>query len=214
MNLKTSDARLILRLFLAGSSAIAAYPLLEYLALAPFGSKWFLATKMVLVMPMLAALAVLVISPFLLFFRRLRQSAVHSFCIAGVVTLGFCVSFNRDDFVRMPAFYRLAKRSVPLVQAIRAYEAQHGQPPPSLAALVPDFLSAVPNTGMGAYPDYKYYTGEEAARYDGNSWILVIPTSRGVLNWDSFMYFPLQNYPKTGYGGVLERIEDWAYVHE
>jgi hypothetical protein len=34
------------------------------------------------------------------------------------------------------------------------------------------------------------------------------------MNWDMFLYFPKQNYPKAGYGGWLERIEDWAYVHE
>jgi len=34
------------------------------------------------------------------------------------------------------------------------------------------------------------------------------------INFDQFMYFPKTTYPKTGDGGVLERIGDWVYVHE
>ena len=56
--------------------------------------------------------------------------------------------------------------------------------------------------------------GEEAHKWDDNSWVLYIDTPSGGINFDMFMYFPNQNSPKTGYGGVLERIGDWAYVHE
>ena len=38
--------------------------------------------------------------------------------------------------------------------------------------------------------------------------------SRGPFNWDLFLYFPNRRYPKSAYGGVLQRIGDWAYVHE
>jgi hypothetical protein len=114
--------------------------------------------------------------------------------------------------IRMSAFHRLADRSTPLVAAIRAYEQKHGSPPESLEALVPEFLPSVPSTGMGAYPEYQYCFAPR--HYGGNPWVLIVPTSSGYLNFDQFMYFPLANYPRTGYGGSLERISDWAYVHE
>jgi hypothetical protein len=38
--------------------------------------------------------------------------------------------------------------------------------------------------------------------------------STAVLNWDTFIYFPNQRYPDVGYGGWIERIDRWAYVHE
>jgi len=28
------------------------------------------------------------------------------------------------------------------------------------------------------------------------------------------LYFPKKDYPEKGYGGSLERVGDWAYVHE
>ena len=65
---------------------------------------------------------------------------------------------------------------------------------------------------MGAYPEYHYSTSSKD--YLGNPWVLTIYTPSGGINFDQFMYFPLTNYPKTGYGGSLERIGDWAYVHE
>ncbi len=41
-----------------------------------------------------------------------------------------------------------------------------------------------------------------------------VQTPLGVLNWDQILYFPNQNYPAKGYGGPIELIDDWAYVHE
>ncbi len=50
--------------------------------------------------------------------------------------------------------------------------------------------------------------------HDNNPWVLIVHTPSGGINFDQFMYFPLQNYPESGYGGWLARIRDWAYVHE
>jgi len=114
----------------------------------------------------------------------------------------------------MHGFGKLAERSAPLVKSIYDYEAKYGNAPENLEALVPEFIPSVPNTGMAAYPDYYYMVGERARKWDGNPWILYVETPSGGINFDKFMYFPNQNYPKRGYGGSLERIEDWAYVHE
>jgi hypothetical protein len=51
------------------------------------------------------------------------------------------------------------------------------------------------------------------ARYEGNSWVLIVQTGVG-WNFDRLMYFPNQRYPEQGYGGRLERLNAWAYVHE
>ena len=67
---------------------------------------------------------------------------------------------------------------------------------------------------MAAYPEYKYLSGEKVKDYDGNPWVLYVFTPSGGINFDQFLYFPLQNYPSHGYGGSLERIGNWAYVHE
>ena len=114
----------------------------------------------------------------------------------------------------MSAFHKLAERSVPLIQAIKEYEIKYDSFPNFLETLVPEFLPSVPQTGMGAYPTYEYMVGVESQKFANNPWCLLIHTSSGILNWDLFIYFPNQEYPKQGYGGVLERVGDWAYVHE
>ncbi|MEO7297856.1 MAG: hypothetical protein ABI042_04690 [Verrucomicrobiota bacterium] len=101
-----------------------------------------------------------------------------------------------------------------MVEAVKKYEQTYGNPPESLEALIPKFLLQVPTTEMGAYPKYEYVVGDQAKRFEGNPWALYVFTPAAGINFDQFMYFPLQNYPKKGYGGWLEQIGDWAYVHE
>lgn len=67
---------------------------------------------------------------------------------------------------------------------------------------------------MRAYPKFEYVAGEKAKSYGDNPWVLYVFTPSGGINFDQFMYFPKQNYPKHGYGGWLERVGEWAYVHE
>lgn len=114
----------------------------------------------------------------------------------------------------MRAFAELAERSKPIVLAIRSYETKYGRPPESLQSLVPEFIATVPGTGIPAYPDYRYYTGGQATHYDGNPWILTVFTPSGFINFDQFMYYPRQNYPSHWGGQRLQRVGDWAYVHE
>ncbi len=116
--------------------------------------------------------------------------------------------------IRREAFLKLAARSQPLVDAIHGYETKHGRPPDTLQSLVPEFLPQVPRTGMGAYPEYHFVAGEAAQRFANNPWALYVPTPSGGINFDQFIYFPLQNYPRRGFGGWLEPVGDWAYVHE
>jgi len=59
-----------------------------------------------------------------------------------------------------------------------------------------------------------YLVGDEARAWGGNAWILQVYCPGPVKNFDTFLYFPNLNYPKEGYGGLIERVGDWAYVHE
>ncbi len=115
---------------------------------------------------------------------------------------------------RMEAFGELAGRLTPLVQAIQRYQQDHGKPPDALEELIPDYIPSVPSTGMPAYKELRYHTGDEAKDHEDNPWVLTIFCTSGGINFDQFMYFPRQNYPSQGYGGSLERVRDWAYVHE
>lgn len=169
---------------------------------------WGLAT-----LSLLFSWIVLIELSFLGLFRHTRK-----FAVKGVLV---CLVFNAIAFPtlryglngRSKAFERLAVRSVPLVESIHGYEREHGTPPPSLEALVPQYFDAVPSTGIGAYPDYVYLIGDDAQSRSGCEWMLEVP-AYVILGWDTFLYFPSGEYPERGFGGWLERMGDWAYVHE
>jgi hypothetical protein len=99
-----------------------------------------------------------------------------------------------------------------LIRAISASESAHDRPPSILAELVPEFLPSVPTPRTGG--QYLYYAGKEAEYYENNPWALRVPVPCQVMGFDEMLYFPRQNYPKHGFGGSLERIGSWAYVHE
>ncbi|MFT5081644.1 MAG: hypothetical protein ACI84E_002310, partial [Planctomycetota bacterium] len=106
----------------------------------------------------------------------------------------------------------LADRLAPLVEAIKSYEDAVGYAPPNLGALTPKYIAKIPQTQLQVYPDLDYR--KRPTGKGDNAWMLIVPTSIGFLNWDQFLYLPNGDYPRYAYGGGLELIGDWAYVHE
>lgn len=111
----------------------------------------------------------------------------------------------------MYEFELAAERAKPLVAAVEKYVEVNGQPPQELTELVPDYLSHMPQK----LPPLEIVADEAAlAEYGDNSWALNALVSRAMMNWDRFIYVPDGKYPASGFGGTLERVGDWAYVHE
>lgn len=188
--------------------------LFEYLAVAPIGSRIFLSFELPFLFGLFAAALAILVLPLLLLFRKWHTVVLPwipaCLCYLAIVPAGLWFGMQ----IRNGAFHSLAERSAPLVAAIKRYENDHGMPPPSLSALVPDYLTEIPDTGIMAYPAYTYETGTRAESHEGNPWLLRVSTPSGGINFDQFLYFPMQNYPQRGYGGSFQRIRDWAYLHE
>lgn len=214
MDAKSFLSQPLLRLTAICSLPLVLFPLLHYLTVARYGSAIFLWFEVFLLLPVVVLWFAFVIGPILFLRRHHRALAARSLLAAVVLAAATVGGLRFGTSIRKAAFESLAERSAPLVQAVRSYEARHGAPPADLNALVPEFLPSIPGTGMAAYPQYEYRVGRDAASFDGNPWVLVVFTPSGGINFDQFLYFPLQNYPRIGYGGGLERIADWAYVHE
>jgi hypothetical protein len=140
-------------------SAFPVLVLLQCQAVAPIGHWSLLFFELPYLIGIVAAACSIFVLPFFALRRATRFSAL-AWLLAAVIylplTVGGLLIGNR---IRFWAFDRLATLSTLLVSAIRNYESAHGQPPPALAALVPEFLQKVPGTGMMAYPDYRYYVG-------------------------------------------------------
>jgi len=148
-----------------------------------------------------------------LLFAKLRALGLRLLLLSVIYLATGTALGSAADTIRNASFHDLAERSMPLVEAVKAFEKAEGHPPKALDDLVPTYLDAVPSTGLAAYPYYEIHMGEESSMWKGNPWVLCIPVSRGTLNWDLFLYFPDQNYPSGKYS-AFERFGDWGYLHE
>jgi len=209
----SSRVRLLLVLFAV--SPVAYFPFSEWISTTRYGTSLLLFGQIVYLLPLLAAILGVPALLVALFFARRRAEATF-FLLVALVFIPMCISgIVLGHKVRRSGMDAFARRSQPLIAAIHQYEQDHAMPPPTLADLVPDYLPRVPATGMMAYPAYNYHVGPECdERFMGNAWAVSVFTPLGGINFDQMLYFPQQNYPAQGYGGSLERIHDWAYVHE
>jgi hypothetical protein len=196
-------------------SAPVYVPLSEWATVSLLNSDFLVCLQPVYALLLAAAVVLYPVFAICAFFKRFRPDAFFYLLICVVTVPSVVWGIEQGDRVRIQGMAAFADRSRPLVDAIRQFERERGAPPNDLQQLVPGFLPEVPSTGMTAYPDYEYHVGPIAAQdYHGNPWALSVFTPSGMINFDQMLYFPKQNYPDTGYGGWLERVGDWAYVHE
>jgi len=113
--------------------------------------------------------------------------------------------------LRRYGFEQATVRAETLIVAIERYVREHGSAPESIDLLVPEYLPAIPDR----LPPIGIISGKDVRDdFGGNHWVLHASVATGFINFDSFMYFPNGDYPDEGYGGWIERIRGWAYVHE
>lgn len=114
--------------------------------------------------------------------------------------------------MRRAGLQQAATRAQPLISAIEKFKRDNKRLPANLRELVPAYISAVPKTGMTAYPTFLYQNDGYRKSYF-QTYQLSVRTGFGFA-FDSFNYWREGNYPSEMYGGRVERIGNWAYVHE
>ena len=146
-----------------------------------------------------------------LFCKKYRRYV--SACLAAWV-LSWSSWSLRHSFssLRTAGLVKITQRAKPLINAIETYRQQKGHYPNQLQDLVPEFLNGIPYTGAVGYPDFEYQLAKGGSLF--LSYEVRVKTPSGGINWDVFVYWPEKNYPSEMYGGSVERIGDWAYVHE
>lgn len=204
-----------IQLLIFAVSAIGYFPFSQWVSTTRVGTAIFLWGQTVYLFPLMAAVLATPVLSVRLIPKRTRRHAAFFLLLSLVLAISCTVGIIIGQKVRIAGMRSFAKRSQSLIAAIEKYQRNHSALPRSLQDLVPDYLPEVPSTGMMAYPGYRYYVGDEAKqRYAGNPWALSVFTPSGGINFDEMLYFPNQNYPKTGYGGSLQQVGEWAYVHE
>ena len=122
-------------------------------------------------------------------------------------------SIGLAEDIRHSGFVQLVQRSRPLVDAIKQFETKYGKPPENLQQLVPEFLPEVPQTGIGALPNYEYENSIDQRFFKGNQWLLRVEAPYGARPVSFLVYFPNHNYSRVYSISRIKEIEDWAYIH-
>ncbi|MHC5539814.1 hypothetical protein ACYOEI_16465 [Singulisphaera rosea] len=100
------------------------------------------------------------------------------------------------------------------MQALAQYRRDKGDYPEELSLLVPRYLPQIPSTQMIGYPDWIYSKGRNDLDRKPDTYELKINCPSGIFNFDWFIYWPSENYPKRIQDNGVERIRTWAYIHE
>jgi len=144
-------------------------------------------------------------------FKRDLLSVKKSVAALLVFSLGYAAA-PLGYRVRHMFFERLAVRSSGLVRSLERYRQVVGVYPDTLQAMVPSIIPKVPHTGMLGYGPYIYSKATKETLF--REYELMVSCGGLGINFDRFVYWPEQKYPKEMYGGVVELIGEWAYVHE
>ena len=145
---------------------------------------------------------------------RFRRHAVWGLVYLSIAVASFFLGFRLSLPIKRFALNQVMARAEPLVAAIHKFEATTGKPPQNLSELVPNYLARIPKPGIGTSPEFYYRLPERDESIEGNAWMLDVNPPVIGIGFDRFIYLPKQNYPERGWGGVLERMGTWAYVHE
>ena len=138
--------------------------------------------------------------------RNLLATVVFLGTLLIITLLAVCVG----EGFRYVGYKGIVSRGRPLVAAIKQYQLKQGTPPATLAALVPDYLPAIPGTGVNAYPRYEFITNNSPAKYGGDKWVLTVDVSTDDLTREELVYYPDQNYPSPPQVSMMRRCGDWA----
>ena len=147
---------------------------------------------------------------------RLGAQIALFICLASAASfIGGCLAGGSiSNHIQKNTLAQLAKRSKPLITAIKNYEQKFGHPPDSLEILVPEFIPKVPTTGIGTTPDYQYLSLTNNSSYGNNKWVLQVYSPGEHLAFSTFIYLPVQDYSALRPGYIVWKIEDWAYWYK
>ena len=159
-----------------------------------------------------AGLALPYYLPYLLFSRERRAWAARQSLLCIALVAGVLAGYLGSMPVRRARFAAATIRALPLIEVIEAHHKATGHWPEKLESLIPSRISELPSTGMVAYPAFSYRTSDGDDPF--KTYELAIHCPSGGINFDVFVYWPEQGYPDHMYGGWVERIGDWGYVHE
>lgn len=152
----------------------------------------------------------------LLLLKRARLFALRWLVAVPLILFSVLLGSRLGSGIRFGALQTIATNGTPLAQAIGAYEHSNGHAPTRLAVLVPAFLPAIPEPGVGVAPQFEYESGTSGAAAEADS-------ERAAEPWRLFVLVPGVIFPSTltydppnpqgaPERAVRRRFGDWVYA--
>jgi hypothetical protein len=101
--------------------------------------------------------------------KKFSARATGKFLIALGLTLIFALSVKISNLVIEARLANAVENAAPLIAALKNYEKETGHPPSSLQSLVPKYMAAIPQTGIGNPTDFQYSLSKK------HRWYLFFP---------------------------------------
>jgi hypothetical protein len=198
----------------AGGVVFGLIVLFNWLSVSPLGAKWMLFPSVIWAFILLGCLPLGFIALIGCVSKRLRRGSLLRLATVFAVFTSIILGLNVSRFIREHTFDQLTKRSRPLTQAIEEYVAVKGKPPAQLSDLVPAYISEVPTTGIGTYPDYELILPSEGSYYEPYPWVLRVQYSAGFMSFEEAVYAPSHTGPKPEFWHVLRQQGNWYYLYD
>lgn len=164
-----------------------------------------------LLLPAALAGVMTVISAFIGLLSRFRHEAMVTMCCCLIFITTYYLAGYYSFMVRRAIYIGAAVRGTPLTGAILDYEVEHSSPPSTLSALVPRYIDQIPETGFATTPHFDYHVYGEGGREP--RWELSLHRSE-LPNADALVFWPGGNYPGKISEGTIEKLGQWAYIHD
>jgi hypothetical protein len=157
-----------------------------WLAVVDGAAGWGVAWPVLILVGVVLLLSVVywVVTTFawILRFSRRRPSPTWLLFVIGAL-IGAWPSLAMTVVAKPLAARIVAGKTRPVIDAIEAFQAEHGALPESLEQLVPTYLPGPVRTGSPAYPSIRYLRGEDP----NGPWGLEVPMTE-LMGFDTLNY--------------------------
>jgi hypothetical protein len=177
---------------------------------------WFLSFPACMLILSLS-ICVVCSSLFGMFVLQTGSIARKQLITSGATCVALLISIQLMFAIRHVAICNVIERSRPLIAAITAFEKKRGKLPKDLAELVPEYLPAIPKTGLPAYlpgipnmgidPNDTYHY--EAPYVVNIPWRLTVEVPLYIAT-ERLIYNSTKEY-QADEDHHIERMGDWGY---
>ncbi|MCC7291054.1 MAG: hypothetical protein IT449_03215 [Phycisphaerales bacterium] len=146
--------------------------------------------------------------------RRTREGSTTGVLVVAIYLAGYIASGRAQDGVRHRWFELWTRQPHPVIDAIHAYEEEHGEPPESLRDLSPKYIDDSPVGGPGNEPEYFYFVVPPEKSRNGERWFVLFWFPRNFIDRDTLYYYPQLRHPSEPREHLMARFGNWDWVFD